>query len=1178
MKQNQENFSAEFLAQELSNNASGVNCSGLAGSERACFVYRLYKAFGQPFVVVAATPKEALTFIEDLHFFAGTEELPVLYFPTYNIQPFKTLAYHSETTARRVQTLHTLLDYKAPPLLVTTVGALMQKVVPKSEMSRYADLILEGEEIDREKLIQKLVNGGYVRTAVTEEPGDFSVRGGILDIFSPLYADPLRVELFGDLVDSIRSFSAETQRTQKRVEEAVILPAREAILDDDTIDQVVSNIRARASIQGIPVTKVREFVSKVKRERMFPGFESLLPLMYPKLDTLFDYIPDDAVFIQLNSNGLHHAALKLEEQAEKNYKEACNTGRLCVETATMYMTWPETALAMGQKKTVRLSAFAEISGGQTDADGSYALGFSVTDNTEIRMALKRLPDKDNLLQPLADWITEKVTAGHLTLLTCNTATQAKRLQSLLTPYGIQTGVVHGFPDGEAIASGKPGAAFICLGRISSGFVWPGEMLSIVTEGEIFGAKHHKPIRRRTGSGERITAFEDLKQGHFVVHDDHGIGRYEGLVKLKLNGSTNDFILIVYQDEDKLYLPVDRMEMIHKYMGVEGITPVPDKLGGKTWARMKSKVKRSAEKMAGELLDIYAARKIMKGFGFSEVDGLFKDFEAGFSFEETEDQSKAIEDVIRDMQEKRPMDRLICGDVGYGKTEVALRASFLCINNDKQIGVLVPTTVLAEQHYATFSSRFKRYPINVACLSRFRSPKEQRAILADLKAGKIDIIIGTHRLLQKDIAFKDLGLLIIDEEQRFGVKHKEKLKKIRSTVDVLALTATPIPRTLYLSLMGIRDISVISTPPEYRKAIITYISGFDDAVVSSGIRTELSRGGQIFFVHNNIQSIERMAARLKKLVPEVRLAIAHGQLDENELERVMFLFVNKEIDMLVCTTIIESGLDIPSANTILVNRADMFGLAQIYQLRGRVGRSEEQAYAYLFIPDESMLGKNAQKRLKVLMEYSDLGSGFQIAMSDLRIRGGGTILGASQSGHIAAVGYDLFLRLMETAVSELKGEPVIESLDPEVNLPISAYIPESYIPEIDQRLSSYRRLSKMTDTKEISQYKTELIDRFGQLPEEAMNLLYKILIKTLCRKAGIKRYDLIGGQLKIFFSQTHMKNPHGVVTMINLDPDRYNLSNKHVLKIKLFSRNINGLLGECKNILKEVVYHVNSEKF
>lgn len=526
-----------------------------------------------------------------------------------------------------------------------------------------------------------------------------------------------------------------------------------------------------------------------------------------------------------------------------------------------------------------------------------------------------------------------------------------------------------------------------------------------------------------------------------------------------------------------------------------------------------------------------------------------------------------------MQAPTPMDRLVCGDVGYGKTEVALRASLMAVNEGKQVAVLVPTTVLAEQHFMTFSERFERYPINIQCLSRFRSLKEQRAITNSLKEGTTDIVIGTHRLLQKDVSFKDIGLIVIDEEQRFGVKHKEKLKKIRSTVDVLALTATPIPRTLHMSMMGIRDISIISTPPEQRHAIITYISEFDDVIISEAIKKELGRNGQVFFVHNNINTIYAMAAHLKELVPGVKTDVAHGRLDEKELEKVMLRFMNKETDLLVCTTIIESGLDVSSANTILINRADRFGLAQIYQLRGRVGRADEQAYAYLFIPSESTLSKDARKRLKVLMEHSDLGAGFQIAMSDLKIRGGGTILGASQSGHIAAVGYDMFLKLMENAVSELKGEPVADPLEPEINLNMSAFISESYIPDIDQRLSAYRRLAKMTDLRELAEFKAELTDRFGTLPAEAANLLLKIMLKVLSIKAGVKRLDLTENHLLCYFSETHQKNPFGIIDMITSDQDRFRFTSDHMLKVSLSKRGSS--LVQTKNILKQIAHRVNN---
>ncbi|MEA3232845.1 MAG: TRCF domain-containing protein, partial [Thermodesulfobacteriota bacterium] len=532
-----------------------------------------------------------------------------------------------------------------------------------------------------------------------------------------------------------------------------------------------------------------------------------------------------------------------------------------------------------------------------------------------------------------------------------------------------------------------------------------------------------------------------------------------------------------------------------------------------------------------MLKIYAARKVHHGFAFSAPAGGYQTFTALFAFEETPDQQQAIEDVMADMAKPVPMDRLVCGDVGYGKTEVALRAAYMVAENAKQVAMVVPTTILAEQHFSTFSARFKRTPFNVACLSRFRSAQHQKEIVSRLKSGGIDIVIGTHRLFSKDVEFKDLGLVILDEEQRFGVKHKEKLKRVRTTVDVLALTATPIPRTLHLSMTGVRDISIISTPPEYRQAIVTYVCEYDEAVIRDAIRKELERGGQIYFVHNDIASIERMARRIKQLVPDVRMDIAHGRMKEENLENTMYRFKKGEVDMLVCTTIIESGLDVPAANTMIVNRADRFGLAQMYQLRGRVGRSDRQAYAYLIIARESGLSRTARKRLKVLMSHSDLGSGFQIAMHDLKIRGGGTILGAAQSGHIAAVGYDMFLKLMKDAVTKLKGETTIDPLEPEINLPLAAYIPEDYMPDIDQRLTTYRRLARMTALEDVSSFKRELKDRFGELPDEAVSLLIKIMLRILAIRAGVKRLDLTEKQLTLYLSTPHLKNPAGIVDWV-----------------------------------------------
>ncbi|MBF0259905.1 MAG: transcription-repair coupling factor, partial [Desulfamplus sp.] len=620
-----------------------------------------------------------------------------------------------------------------------------------------------------------------------------------------------------------------------------------------------------------------------------------------------------------------------------------------------------------------------------------------------------------------------------------------------------------------------------------------------------------------------------------------------------------------------------MEMVEKYLGVDGYTPVLDKIGGKTWTKARAKAKKEVEKMAGELLKLYAERRVKSGHAFSPCDGYYNEFQASFPYDETPDQLKAIEDVLADMEDQTPMDRLVCGDVGYGKTEVAIRAAFKAVNDGKQVAVVVPTTILAEQHLHTFKERFRGWPVTVEAISRFRTGKEQKQILSGLSAGTIDVVIGTHRVLQKDVSFKSLGLLVIDEEQRFGVKHKEALKSKRSTVDVLALTATPIPRTLHMSLTGMRDISIISTPPEDRQAIVSYISEYDDAIVADAIKKELARGGQIFFIHNEIETIFKMAEKLQKLIPKVRLGVAHGRLPESTLEKVMLDFINREIDMLVCTTIVESGLDIPSANTMIINKADRFGLAQIYQLRGRIGRGEEQAYAYMFVPDENRLSRDAQKRLSALMEHRDLGSGFQIAMKDLQIRGSGSALGASQSGHIAAVGYDMFLKLLDEAVSDLKGKPVLPALEPEINITMSAHIPEDYVQSIEQRLTIYRRLSQMTEVSEITTMQKELIDRFGKLPEEGLNMLFKIMLRILAVKAGVKKMDVTTSSIILVFSELHQKRPFVGSGNMLVNGWEYEYTAENAIKITLGNRNkkIARTLVETKKILKEIFMQVNN---
>ncbi len=1083
MTQNQEKFSFHSLVNLIYQKNQSVEIIGLHDADKAYLISKLYATEKRPILMIAPSEKAAEAYIRNLDFFM--KHKMICLFPCSEPTVLNFLTSYHEASAQRIRTLYEITT-EASPIIVSCAKALCKKVIPKQELIAYAELILEGEEIHRESLLEKLTLGGYTHTAIVEAPGDFCIRGGILDIFSPLYPDPIRIEFFGDTAESLRFFSAATQRKLKNIREAVILPVK---------DQIGS------------------------------------------AGTLFDYLPDQALII-MDNPGESESSLEPEQ-------------------------WTELKQAAEQKQTV---SFKTISVSETPA-----LHLSVQDNSTISLEIRTYPDKEARLSPLADWIRDKQTSGFTPVMVCSTSVQAERTAALLKLYGIQSVLSESFSD---IRLGK-NVFHICKGQLCSGFVWADESLAIITEDEVFGKKQHR--KKQPVSQDRIKAellsLEDLKTGDLIVHSEHGIGRYQGLEKISIEGIVNDFLLIVYRDEDKLYVPVDRMSMVQKYMGVDESLPMLDKMGGKTWGKVREKVKKSVEKIAGELLKLYAERKIVTGHAFSAPDNYFRDFEAGFPYEETEDQLKTIEAVLDDMRSETPMDRLVCGDVGYGKTEIALRAAFIAVSDSKQAAVLVPTTILAEQHFETFSSRFHGYPVKIACLNRFRSSKEQKEIIKGLETGNIDIVIGTHRLLQKDVNFKDLGLIVIDEEHRFGVKHKEKLKKLRSSVDVLALTATPIPRTLHLSLSGIRDISLITTPPEDRKAIITYICQFNKALISDAIRKELARKGQIFFVHNNIRTIGHVAMMLQNLVPELRMDIAHGQLGEDELEKVMHRFVRHEIDLLLCTTIIESGLDIPAANTMMINRADRFGLAQIYQLRGRVGRGDEQAYSYLFIPNENALTKDAQKRLKVLMEHSDLGAGFQIAMNDLKIRGGGTILGASQSGHIAAVGYDMFLQLMENAIAEYKGEEVRTSLEPEINMQMSALIPESYIPDIDQRLGAYRRLTKMTDLKEISDFKDELTDRFGDLPEEAVNLLMKIMLRVMCIKAGVKRLDLVGQQLSLRFSDAHQKNPMGIVKMVTENPTKFEFSPDQVLKTRVLKTNSKALV-EIKGILKEMIHHVN----
>jgi transcription-repair coupling factor (superfamily II helicase) len=1078
----------------------------------------MFHRLNRDLLVVLPDPGQADTFVNDLQFFLPDRKNAILLFPGHAILPFKSLSHHRQTSLRRMAVLSKLsAPRNGPYLVVISIDTLRCKLMPKTRLDQYAELVMANEETDRDDLIHRLEAGGYHRVSLVEDPGEYAVRGDLLDLFVPGMPRPVRMEFFGDLVESIRSFSPYTQRGIKELSEVIVIPATEAILLDQDQPHVLARLRSHAKAAGLDDAKIREYVTQIRQTGRFAGIETMLSMVYDTLDDTFDYLSDGFCVIWDSPENLAEKAVDYENRARQNFQTLTAEKRLGGDPDHCLVPFDQVAERIGQ--TPHLT-FDDLALNRTRR-GKAVFSFHPETIDILPETLGMKNRSDTPLKPLVDWIDSRVTAGSKIVCVLHQDAQVQRLISLLAPYGLTPAPLKTIQEAESRTAGL----YFVVGTLSTGFVLTDHHLVLITEEEIFGKKRVRRVMRSSRDLKtEMIAPEELENGDIVVHAEHGVGRYDGLVNLDVGKISQDFIKILYQDEDTLYLPVDRMEMIGKYIGVDGHKPVLDKIGSKAWIKSKAKARKEVEKMAADLLDLYAKRKINKGFSFSQPDNYYQDFETTFPYEETRDQLKAIDEVHLDMESDTPMDRLVCGDVGYGKTEVAIRAAFKAVNDGKQVAMVVPTTILAEQHLATFRERFKNYPVNIAGLSRFRSRKEQTAILDQMADGRMDIVIGTHRLLQKDVSFKSLGLLVIDEEQRFGVRHKEVLKKKRSTVDVLALSATPIPRTLHLSLTGMRDISVIKTPPADRQPIISYITPYEDGVVKDAINKELARDGQIFFVHNNIKTIFKVADNLKKLVPDARIGVAHGRLSEAELERVMLAFVNMEINLLVCTTIIESGLDIPSANTMIIDKAERFGLSQIYQLRGRIGRGDHQAYAYLFVSDESRISKDARKRLAALMEYRDLGSGFQIAMKDLQIRGAGTALGASQSGHIAAVGYDLFLKLLDQAVHDLKDDTHLEPLDPEINAGMSTGFPETYIESVSQRLTLYRRLSRLTSLSDISDMKKELLDRYGPLPRSAENMLLKIMFRVLAIQCGVQRLDIDPSALVLTFSLPHLPMP------------------------------------------------------
>jgi transcription-repair coupling factor (superfamily II helicase) len=1142
------------ILDELAGGVRHGELLGLVGSSGAHLLAGLLAGSRDTLVLLAADQQQAEQWATDLTFFHPRPG-EICLFPNWELRPFEPLAPHPEVEATRLATLAALLDGRARAVVVT-VRALLQRVIPRDVLGALSERLVAEEEYPRPALLARLQALGYQAVPLVEDRGTFSVRGDILDIFPPTRTSPVRIDFFGDYIERMRPFDAATQRSaQEELAELMLLPAREMILTGEHLETFAARLKERCDELGLPRSQREAILEELREGILAPGRHGLLPLNYPRLDTFFDYARNCRWAI-LDPPAVEQEADLFAGEVRDGADRAARRGEPYVASADFYLAPEAIDAELARVPRLDLSSLQVFH----LEDARQLFRVNAEGNGDLREELRR---DGSGLAPLATRLKAWRTDGWRVLLVCHQRGQAERIQDLLAPYQLRPD----FDPAARLRQLRPGDLLLTLGVLSTGFRLPDEKLAVITEEEIFGQR----VRRRGADAARakalLSTLAELKSGDYVVHADHGIALYHGLLHLQLGNVEGDFLHLEYAGDDKLYVPVERIEKVQKYVGGEGHTPRLDKMGGGAWEKAKLKARAAVEELARELLKIYAKREMSEGFTYSPPDRLFQEFEAAFPFEETPDQLAAINDVLADMQSGKPMDRLVCGDVGYGKTEVAIRAAFKAALDGRQVAVLVPTTVLARQHWETFRERFKGAPVTVEMVSRFRSATEQKKILEAAAAGKVDILIGTHRLLQRDVKFKNLGLVIIDEEQRFGVTHKERLKKLRAEVDLITLTATPIPRTLHMSMMGLRDLSVIDTPPVDRLAIRTYVTRFDEELIREAILRELRRGGQVFFVHNRVSSIAATADFLRTLVPEAQIAVGHGQMAEGELEKVMLDFMDGKSNVLVCTTIIENGIDIPRANTIIVDRADCFGLAQLYQLRGRVGRSKQRAYAYLLIPGEGTLTKDARERLKVLQELTELGAGFRIASHDLELRGAGDLLGANQSGQIAAIGFEMYAELLEETIAELKGLAHAEKLDPEIRLGLSAFFPESYIPDPNQRLVLYKKLAAAEDDETLYLVTDELRDRYGELPPPAVLLLEVMKLRVLLKRLRIELAEYDGRQLTLGFHATTPVPPEKILQLLQSGGDNYRFSADFRLTVRLGRLETEALLEAVKKALQ-----------
>jgi transcription-repair coupling factor (superfamily II helicase) len=1057
---------------------------------RAFLLAGMARAGGRLVVVTTPTTADAEARAADVAAFLGPDAAAT--FPAWETLPHERLSPRSETVAARLRLLHLLGagEGSGLGLLAVPARAMMQPLAPGLDAVEPVR-VATGDRVDLEELLERLVAAGYRRTDMVERRGEVAVRGGLVDLFPPGEDHPVRVELWGDEVESIRAFAVASQRSLTGLPSVEAWPCREVRLGPAE--------RSRARQLAAEVLSAQDLLAQVAEGLDVEGVESLLPLLFDELRPLPAYLPDDALLVLVDPKRTLDRAEEVRRQADEAMQASWGTaadGAGVPVEGVSYRPLEEVLEAAG-RALLRLGPF----------DSGQAAAARI-DAHAIE------PYRANVTRVAAD-ASELAAAGTTVLLCTEGAGPAQRLVEVLREEGLTV------PDLAAELPADPGPGILVgTAPLLNGFRLPALRLALVAEGDLYGTRRQTRDQARMPSSRRRArhaggqlALEELQPGDIVVHAVHGIGRYVGMEHRSVGGAERDYLVLAYDQGDRLYLPSEQVELISRHVG--GESPKLSRLGGREWDRQKARVRRKVREMAAELVRLYSARMASPGHAFGPDTPWQRELEDAFPYTETPDQLTAIEEVKADMEAPVPMDRLLCGDVGYGKTEVAVRAAFKAVMDGKQVGVLVPTTLLAQQHMAVFSERFAPFPVRVAMLSRFQSRQEQEHVVAGMADGTVDVVIGTHRLLSADAKWADLGLVVVDEEHRFGVGHKEHLKQLRTEVDVLTLTATPIPRTMEMAISGIRDLSVMETPPEERHPVLTFVGPYDQGAVTNAIRREMLREGQTFFVHNRVDSIDRVAYQVRQAVPEARVAIAHGQMREDQLERVMLDFWDKNYDVLVCTSIIESGIDIPTANTLIVDRADTLGLAQLYQLRGRVGRSRERAYAYLFYPPERSITETSHQRLATVATHQDLGSGMAIAMKDLEIRGAGNLLGADQSGHVALVGYDMYMQLLAEAVAELRGRPIEQPKELKLEVPVDAHLPAAYVPRERLRLEAYRRLGAARVVEEVEALAAELADRYGPPPPPVRNLLELAGVRAQATAVGLTEVVCFGGRARLF---------------------------------------------------------------